>query len=182
MASEFLEQLAAWTASEIEIACLNQAVQVVNEAKSQFVSIMTHELRNPFTSIKGYTVLVLQGVVGPVNEQQQGFLKVVRNNADRMTALISNLSDISRIERGILKLTPVFLKLHGFVKETINNFKPNFEDKSQQVHVEVPKPFPGFMLIQIGCHKHSLTWSATPGITPRLEEKFLFVLSKFRMR
>jgi GAF domain-containing protein len=105
-AAIFLSRLAARSAAAVENARLYQAVQNANEAKSQFVSIVTHELRIPLTSIKGYTDLIQQGIVGPINTQQQEFLRVIGNNVDRMAALISDLSDISRIERGIIKLKP----------------------------------------------------------------------------
>lgn len=141
-AAQFLGRLAARAAAAIENARLYQAVQDANESKSQFVSIVTHELRVPLTSIKGYTDLIRQGVVGPVNENQKEFLNVIRNNSDRMAALISDLSDISRIERGILKLDPVFIPLHGYVDETINRLKPNLEEKSQLVNIHVPASLP----------------------------------------
>jgi signal transduction histidine kinase len=99
-------------------------------------------LRVPLTSIKGYTDLMRQGAVGPINESQKEFLKIIRNNADRMAALISDLSDISRIERGILRLDPVFIPLHGYVDETIHRLKPDLEGKAQLVNIQVPATLP----------------------------------------
>ena len=141
-AAQFLGRLAARSAAAIENARLYQAIQDANESKSQFVSIVTHELRIPLTSIKGYTDLIYQGVVGPVTDQQKEFLKVIRNNSNRMAALISDLSDISRIERGILKLDPIFVPLHGYVDEISNRLRPNFEEKSQEFTIDVPETLP----------------------------------------
>jgi signal transduction histidine kinase len=141
-AIQFVGRLAARASVALENAHLYQAVQDANESKSQFISIVTHELRIPLTSIKGYTDLIYQGVVGPVTEQQKEFLRVIRNNSNRMAALISDLSDISRIERGILKLDPVFIPLHGYVDEIINRLRPNIEGKSQEVFITVPESLP----------------------------------------
>ncbi len=141
-AAQFLVRLAARAAAAIENARLYQAVQEANESKSQFVSIVTHELRVPLTSIKGYTDLMQQGVVGPINDRQTAFLGVIRNNSDRMAALISDLSDISRIERGIVRLDPVFVQLHDYVEETLNRMKPDLEGKSQLINTHVPTTLP----------------------------------------
>ncbi len=141
-AAHFLGRLAARSASTLENARLYQAVQQANESKSQFVSIVTHELRIPLTSIKGYTDLIRQGAVGAVNDQQMNFLGVIRNNVERMATLISDLSDISRIERGKLKLEAVFIPLHGYVDETVNSLRHHVEEKSQTLVAEIPSELP----------------------------------------
>ncbi len=81
----------------------------VDRMKSEFVSTVSHELRTPMTSIKGYTDLLLMGAAGEVPEPQHRFLEVIRKNADRLTVLVDDLLDISRIETGKtdLKLQPV---------------------------------------------------------------------------
>jgi signal transduction histidine kinase len=166
-ASLFLGRLAARSSTAIENAKLYQAVQQANESKSQFVSIVTHELRIPLTSIKGYTDLINQGVVGPVNDQQKEFLNVIRNNVERMSTLISDLSDISRIERGIIKLESTLLPLHGYVDETINSLRHKLEEKSQAIQNEVPKTLARVFadpnrLVQVLTNLISNAWKYTP--------------------
>ena len=138
-AKEFLTRLANRAAAAITNARLYQAVQDANESKSQFVAIVTHELRIPLTSIKGYTDLIRQGVVGEVNEQQLNFLDVIRNNVERMSKLISDLSDISRIERGKLSLELDSIALHNCVEETINSLRHKMEEKNQSLRAEIPE-------------------------------------------
>ncbi|RME49509.1 MAG: PAS domain-containing protein, partial [Caldilineae bacterium] len=70
------------------------------KSKSDFVSMVSHELRTPMTSIKGYISLLLQGVAGPLHPKQEIFLDIVQRNVDRMTTLINDLLDVSRIEAG----------------------------------------------------------------------------------
>ncbi|MCA9873297.1 MAG: GAF domain-containing protein [Anaerolineales bacterium] len=72
----------------------------VDKLKSEFVSTVSHELRTPMTSIKGYADLMLMGAAGPMTAPQQRYLKVIKNNADRLHMLVNDLLNISRIETG----------------------------------------------------------------------------------
>lgn len=112
------------------------------QERAQFISTMTHELRLPLTSIKGYTDLLLQGAAGPVNEQQMSFLTVIRNNVDRMTALISNLSDISRLDNGWLKMEILPLGLVSHLEKALQELYPNLHEKSHRIHVQVSEAIP----------------------------------------
>jgi signal transduction histidine kinase len=163
----FLGRLAARSATAIENAKLYQAVQSANDSKSQFVSIVTHELRIPLTSIKGYTDLIRQGMVGPVNEKQNEFLDVIRNNVGRMTTLISDLSDISRIERGLLKLELGHASLEDTIEETTNSLRQKLDEKSQELIIDIPDNLPQVYtdpnrLVQILTNLVSNAWKYTP--------------------
>jgi PAS domain S-box-containing protein len=81
----------------------------VDRLKSEFVATVSHELRTPMTSIKGYVDILLMGAGGNLSEQQIQFLEIVRNNTERLTALVNDLLDISRIEtrRITLSLQPI---------------------------------------------------------------------------
>jgi signal transduction histidine kinase len=58
-----------------------QALEVEKQARQDFVSLVTHELRTPMTSIKGYTDLLLKGIIGSVNDAQQNFLQTIRSTS-----------------------------------------------------------------------------------------------------
>ena len=81
----------------------------VDRMKNEFVSTVSHELRTPMTSIKGYADLMLMGAAGQLTPPQLRYLDVIKNNADRLKALVNDILDISRIETGKtqLKLQPV---------------------------------------------------------------------------
>jgi signal transduction histidine kinase len=110
--------------------------------RARFISIMTHELRLPMTSIKGYTDLLRQGAAGPVNEQQLSFLIVIRNNIDRMTALISDLSDISRMDSGRLKVEILPLSLMNHLDKALKELHPILQEKGHLLKVEIPETIP----------------------------------------
>ncbi len=141
-AVKFLTRLSVRAAAALENARLYQAVQDANTAKTKFVSVVTHELRIPMTSIKGYTDLIRQGAVGPVTEMQSSFLNTIRNNVDRMTALVSDLSDISHIETGRLKLSCSFILVKEYIQETINSIKHRLDEKNQSLELDIQDELP----------------------------------------
>ncbi len=121
-----------------EQADLEKALEEVRTAQSKFVSVVTHELRLPLTSIKGYTDLLRQGIIGPINEQQQNFLNVIRNNVERMSALISDLSDMSHAEEGRIKLNSKTFIIIDQVQQIVQTWKARFEEKNLSCTVEIP--------------------------------------------
>jgi signal transduction histidine kinase len=141
-AQQFLERLAGRAASAIQNARLYKAVQDANQAKTRFVSVVTHELRIPMTSIKGYTDLLRGGMVGPINEMQTNFLEVIRNNVERMSVLVSDLSDISHIETGRMKLSLSVVNLGENVKQVLQSVQPKIEEKQQILTVDLPENLP----------------------------------------
>jgi signal transduction histidine kinase len=106
-------------------------------SKTEFVSTVTHELRLPMTSIKGYSDLIRGGMAGPVSEMQQQLLDTVRGNVDWMNALISDLGDIAKIETGRLKLDMELLDPADCVTEAVSALRPQFEAKSQTLETRL---------------------------------------------
>lgn len=141
-AESFLLRLAERASGAIENTQLYQAAQLADESKSQFITIVTHELKIPMTSIRGYADLIRQGTVGPVTEKQAQFLDTIRNNVDRMADLVSDLSDISRIDTGRLKVDLQPVSINDYVRETIANLRPQFEQKSQEIKIELDPDLP----------------------------------------
>ncbi|MCI0397402.1 MAG: HAMP domain-containing histidine kinase, partial [Chloroflexi bacterium] len=119
-----------------------EAAEAANQAKSEFVSTVSHELKVPMTAIQGYTDLMRSGVVGLVNETQAQFLNIIRANADRMNRLVSDLTDISRIESGRLHLEFSAVALHEVVEEVIQSNGAQFQEKEQTLTLAIPDDLP----------------------------------------
>ncbi len=136
-AEDFLLRLAERASVAIENTRLYQAAQLADESKSQFITIVTHELKIPMTSIRGYADLISQGTVGPTTDQQLKFLDTIRNNVDRMAELVSDLSDISRIDTGRLKVNLEAIPIRTYIIETVANLRPQFEAKDQRIDIEL---------------------------------------------
>ena len=151
-ARALIARLADRAAIAIENGRLYDAVQAANRAKSEFVSLVAHELKVPMTSISGYADLM--PVVGELNSQQERFVATIKNAVQRMMVLVSDLTDISRMESGHLQvsmeqvdLVPVLEEVkegvmaqiqehaHEFVEEIDADLPPVHGDRSRVVQV-----------------------------------------------
>ncbi|MBN2003001.1 MAG: GAF domain-containing protein [Anaerolineae bacterium] len=140
-----IERLADHAAIAIENARLFEQVQRANEAKTEFVSFVSHELKQPMTSMKGYTDLLMKGIGGELNEQQMQFLQVIRSNVGRMDQLVQSLLDISRIESGRLKLEMGEVVPEEMISEAVQAFEPTINAKNQQILVNIEPNLPSII-------------------------------------
>ncbi|MFZ5905253.1 MAG: GAF domain-containing protein [Chloroflexota bacterium] len=138
----FLNRLSDHAAIAISNAQLYNEVQAANNAKSEFVSFVAHELKNPMTSIKGYTELLAKGAVGQVNEMQSNFLSTIRSNVERMSTLVSDLNDNSKIEAGRLRLEFKPVQVPEVVEEVVRSTSRQIEEKKQVIEVTLPGKLP----------------------------------------
>jgi len=138
----FLTRLANLTMTAVGKMHLLESIQEAKNEKAQFVSTVSHELRLPMTSIMGYTDLLKQGAMGEVNEAQMGFLKVIRENSDRMAKLIADLSDIYKAEGGRLHLDVAPTSLLFAVQNAAEQIEPTITERSQRLDVLVSNELP----------------------------------------
>jgi signal transduction histidine kinase len=138
----FVEQLSDRAAVAIKNAKLYEAIQDANKAKSDFISLVAHELRIPMTSIKGYTDLMNAGLAGPLSEQQKQFLEVIGRNLTRMTSLISDLSDINHIESGRMKFDLTAFDLREVVADVSDSLRERIGNRQQTLRVEIEDDLP----------------------------------------
>ena len=88
-----------------ELQEVNQRLKELDDLKSDFVSMASHELRSPMASMKMGVSTVLKEMVGPLNEEQKTMLEIADRNIDRLTKLTSELLDLTKIEAGQLDIT-----------------------------------------------------------------------------
>jgi signal transduction histidine kinase len=131
----FVERLADRAAVAIKNARLYEAIQAANKAKSDFISVVTHELRLPMTSIKGYTDLMIGGMAGPLNEQQQQFLGVIKRNLERMSVLVRDLADINRIESGRMQFEYKVFDIRDVVEDVTDSLNGQVTARGQTLTV-----------------------------------------------
>lgn len=138
----FLARLSDHASIAIFNAQLYAAVQSANLAKSEFVSFVAHELKNPMTSVKGYTELLSAGAVGPVTDAQGNFLNTIRSNIERMNTLVSDLNDLSKIEVGRLRLDFKAIALPDVIESTVRSTRRQIDEKKQALNVVIPEGLP----------------------------------------
>ena len=116
-----LEQRVRHRTSELQTA--NEKLKELDHLKSQFVSVVSHELRTPMTSIKGYVENLLDGLAGALTDKQTRSLERVKHNIDRLTRMINELLDLSKIEAGRLELNLSPIALSDVAEEVVESYQ-----------------------------------------------------------
>ena len=100
------------------------AQKELERMKSNFLSVVSHELKTPLHSIKGFVDIILMGKTGPVTELQRDFLTTVKEQTGHLQRLIEDLLEFSRLESGQIKLRPVLLDPADVVASVADKLKP----------------------------------------------------------
>ncbi|HIJ95680.1 MAG TPA: GAF domain-containing protein [Desulfuromonadales bacterium] len=132
--SHAMEEKVARRTAELEKA--NVRLLELDRLKSDFLSTVSHELRTPLTSIRSFSEILLRYDVDD-SEKRKKFLGIIHNEAERLTRMINDLLDLSKIEAGRLELFPVTLELEDVFSRAIGTAQPLCAEKSIQVTSEV---------------------------------------------
>ncbi len=122
-------------ATQLERA--NQELRRCDAMKSEFVSVASHELRTPLSAIKNAVQLILHGKTGEINETQAKFLSMAERNINRLTNILNDLLNLSRIESGKMEMNFQELDLKGVIEFVLNSLKLQAENKSIQLKCDV---------------------------------------------
>ena len=125
------------------LATANQELKRLDNAKSEFISIASHQLRTPLTAIKGYTSLILEGSYGKIDNQIQDVVNKVYAANSRLIELVENLLSISRLESGRMQYNYQSAQLAEVVNDTAGMFAVIAKKKGIDLRVVVPEtPLP----------------------------------------
>jgi signal transduction histidine kinase len=126
--TEYLEQRVQDRTHELQTA--NERLQEHDRRRSKFVSVASHELRTPMTSIKGFVENMLDGLTGQLSDRQAHYLQRIKHNVDRLTRIINQLLDWSRLNVGRIDIKPEPIVIAEFVREVVDSFQMLAADKS----------------------------------------------------
>ncbi len=128
-----------WVAVMQDITYLKE----LDQMKSEFVSTVSHDLRSPLTSVKGFADLL--PMVGPLNEQQTYFLRKIRSGADTVTAMIGDLLDLGRIEAEVrMDMEPC--DMGAIVEKALESQAGHAELRKQTVNVDISPGLPPVLI------------------------------------
>jgi PAS domain S-box-containing protein len=115
--------ISGYVATEVDITTLRE----IDRAKSEFVSLASHQLRTPLSTINWYAEMLENGDAGPLNEKQHEFLKEISIGSERMVVLVNALLNVSRLELGHLSVNPSPTDLTILAKAVIGELRPIVE-------------------------------------------------------
>src|ERR1041385_3999855 len=122
---------------------LREKLNSIIDSTASFNSLMVHEIRKPMTSIRGYAdMLAKPGMIGPMNDMQQQFIDTIRNNVIRMEGLVSDISDISKLNSGRIKLDAKMTTFSQIIMEVQKLAEPLIAEFQQNVTWDVPQGLP----------------------------------------
>jgi signal transduction histidine kinase len=133
--NEELEQRVAARTEELAAAMIK--AQESDRLKSAFLAAMSHELRTPLNSIIGFTGVILQGLAGPLNEEQAKQLNMTRDSARHLLALINDVLDISKIEAGQLEILKRPFDMRQAIESALRVIHPLAQKKSLQLVMSI---------------------------------------------
>ncbi|MFA6255293.1 MAG: ATP-binding protein [Patescibacteria group bacterium] len=117
----------------------NQELRQLDQAKSEFISIASHQLRTPLTVIKGYISMMREGSFGPVSPTIMANLEKVYASNERLIGLVENLLDISRIESGRQEFDWKKVRLEDIAQTVVDNLKNTATAKNLTLLFNKPK-------------------------------------------
>ena len=110
------------------------ALQTMEEQRKGFVANVSHELRSPITSIAGYLQGMLDGTIP--QEEHQKYMQVVYDETQRLTRLIRDLLDLSRIESGNVPMNPVDFNINELMRRVLIKYEGRLDEKNMEVEAE----------------------------------------------
>ena len=128
--------------SEEALKDANKRLTELVQLKDEFVASVSHELRTPLTAVKEGIALILNRAVGPLNDEQEDFLKTISENSERLAELINNLLDISKIEAGKFQLSRRRVALRPLIEKLLTTYRTLLGSRTVQANFEdVPEVF-----------------------------------------
>ncbi len=125
------------------MAVANDQLRKLDNAKSEFISIASHQLRTPLTAIKGFISLLLEGSYGEISKDVRETLNKVYLSNERLIGLVEDLLNISRIESGRIEYKFEKIKLEDVCQEIMDTFVIRAKEKHLKIELKLPEnPLP----------------------------------------
>ncbi len=125
-----------------ELEVKNKQLREIDASKDEFISMASHQLRTPLTSIKGYISMLLDGDLGELNAAQKSALQEAYDSSQRMVYLIGDFLNLSRIQTGRFELELADVSLPDILAEEIDQLRQSAEKRHITLLYSAPENFP----------------------------------------
>ncbi len=125
-----------------EISSTNKKLEKLEKIKSEFVSIVSHELRTPLTPINNSLEIVLSGQAGEITPEAQNFISMAKRNIQRLSGIIEDLLDLSRIQTGKLDLKYKLTDITPSLELLQKTFLQVAQEKNITINLEIKQKLP----------------------------------------
>lgn len=129
-----------------ELRTTNKKLRMLDESKDEFISMASHQLRTPLTSVKGYLSMVLEGDAGKITAAQRKALEEAFNSSQRMVYLISDFLNVSRLQTGKFELEKSEVELPELITSELSQLNASAEARGVKLDYTPPTAFPSLMI------------------------------------
>jgi signal transduction histidine kinase/CheY-like chemotaxis protein len=114
----------------------------IEDVKADFVSMLVHDMRSPLTSIRGFTDVLAEGILGSVTDEQRGAFKNIQSGCDQLLFLIEDILELSKLEAGKMQIHPFPLPILQLAERAVTDLSTQFKEKNLDVRMEIAKDLP----------------------------------------
>lgn len=137
MAGRAFDRMAASLQEKVQELAEKKKVEEISELKSHFVSMVSHDLKTPLSSIKGATENLLAELAGPLTGKQRKYLEMVLSSSENLQQMITDLLDLSHIESGYLSLEYERLDLRREAENVLRSVQPLLDGRGLKTKIQV---------------------------------------------
>jgi len=116
----------------------------VDKAKTEFVSLASHQLRTPLSAVNWFTEMLINGDAGKLNNEQRDYLDEIYRANNRMIDLVNALLDTSRIDMGTFAINPEKVIIKDIASTVLEELTPQLEQKKQKIKISIDSKIPHF--------------------------------------
>ncbi len=138
----FAKRLASHASLAVQNSRLFEQVKQANQAKTEFMDVASHDLKTPMTSIKGFARMMLMTAGSEMSDTQKEFINIIIKNVDRMSRLVSDLLDVSRIEAGRIKLECKDVDIKEAIDDVVQSAQAEVQEKNLEMRLEMAQNLP----------------------------------------
>jgi PAS domain S-box-containing protein len=121
-----------------ELIRQREELEVLSNAKDEFISLASHQLRTPATGVKQYMGLILEGYAGELSEQQRDYLLKANESNDRQIELVNNLLQVAQMDAGKIVLSKSLTDIGAMAQDVVDEQVDSFKNRHQQLKLDIP--------------------------------------------